>query len=192
MKRICVYCASSRRCDPMYRKAAERLGRLLARDGLEVIYGGARLGLMGALADGVLAEGGSIIGVLPRFMQGREFEHPGLTELRLVNDMHERKRVMLEGSDAFIALPGGCGTFEELFEAITWKRLGLHTAPILLVNVEGYFDPCVLLLQRCIQQRFMDARHDRMWTLVASVEEVLDALAAAPRWADNALDFASP
>src|SRR5213080_950521 len=136
--RVCVYCASSRKSDAAYYEAAASLGRSLAQRGIAIVYGGGAVGSMGALADAALAEGGKVIGVLPRFMYDLEWGHPRLTELRLVGDLHERKRLMIEEVDAIVALPGGSGTLEELMEAITWKRLGLHGHPIVLVNVRSF------------------------------------------------------
>jgi uncharacterized protein (TIGR00730 family) len=147
---VCVYCASSNRSPEIYLDAAARLGRILAENGITIVYGGSSLGSMGRLAAAALEAGGKVIGVLPRFMDDLEWGHRALSELRIVEDMHERKRVMLELSGAAIALPGGCGTLEELFEAITWKRLGLYFGPVVLVNVGGFFDPCIELLNRCV------------------------------------------
>ncbi len=147
---------------------------------------------MGALADAALAAGGRIVGVLPKFMDDVEWGHKSLTELRLVDDMHHRKRVMLEESDAVVALPGGSGTFEELLEAITWKRLGLYVNPIVIVNVRGFYDPLRELLERAIAERFMDERHRQMWTFVDRPQDVLEAIRAAPEWSAEARDFARP
>jgi uncharacterized protein (TIGR00730 family) len=192
LERVCVYAASSHRAPPVYLDAAERLGRLLAREGVEIVYGGGAAGLMGALADGALAESGRVVGILPEFMGVLEWGHERLTELRLVGDMHARKRAMIAEVDGVVALPGGCGTLEELFEAITWKRLGLHTRPIVLVNVEGFFDPCVALLERAISDHFMDDRHRDMWSVVASPEAVLPAIRSAPAWSEAHSAFAVP
>ena len=139
LRRVCVYCASSRKCDPDYFEAARTLGRKLARRGLEVVYGGGRVGLMGALSEGALEEGGKVIGVIPGFMMEREWGHTGLTELHVVEDMHVRKSLMMQKSEAFVALPGGSGTFEELFEVLTWKRLGFVTGPVILANLKGIY-----------------------------------------------------
>jgi len=147
--------------------------------------------MMGAVANGALSVGGTVIGILPHFMNDLEWGHQGLTELRLVDDMHERKRLMAESADAIIALPGGCGTFEELFEAITWKRLGLYFNPIILVNIRGFFDPCIELLTRCINERFMDERHGLMWTVVERPEQVVQAIQKAPEWDASARSFAA-
>ena len=190
MKRICVYCASSEQVAEQYLDAAHELGRILAGAGVTVVYGGGRLGLMGRLAEGSLAAEGKIIGVIPRFMQQLEWGHGGLTELHLVEDMRERKHRMLLDSDAVIALPGGCGTLEELLEAITLKRLGLYFNPIIIVNVAGFFDPLIAMLERCVCDGFMGPEHSRMWQLVASPGEAIAAIKSSRPWPENARDFA--
>lgn len=187
---VCVYCASSRSAHPEYRAAASRLGGTLAAHGITVVYGGGGKGSMGALADGALSKGGRVIGILPRFMADLEWGHPGLTELRLVEDMRTRKHLMLTGARAAIALPGGCGTLEELFEAITLKRLGLFLGPIVLVNTRGFFQPLLELLSHTIAERFMDARHAQMWQVVAEPEEVPGVLERAPVWTAESRSFA--
>jgi uncharacterized protein (TIGR00730 family) len=188
---VCVYCASSRSSHADYRDAARRLGRVLAQGGVTVVYGGGAVGSMGALADGVLAAGGRIIGVLPQFMAELEWGHPGLTELQLVEDLRTRKHAMLTMSQAAIALPGGSGTLEELLEAITLKRLGLYLNPIVLINTRGFFTPLVQLLQHAVDEHFMDPRHLQMWQLVDTPEEVLAALERAPPWTPDARAFAA-
>jgi uncharacterized protein (TIGR00730 family) len=175
----------------VYLEAAARLGRILAERGITIVYGGSSLGSMGQLAGAALEAGGKVIGVLPRFMDELEWGNRSLTELRIVEDMHERKRVMLELSDAAIALPGGCGTLEELFEAITWKRLGLFFGPVVLVNVNGFFDPCIELLNRCVDERFMDEKHRAMWSVAADPGAVMEMLHAAPEWSKDARGFAA-
>ena len=188
---VCVYCASSQTSHPEYREAAFRLGVVLAEQELEVVYGGGARGSMGALADGALSKGGRVVGILPKFMADLEWGHPRLTELELVEDMRVRKHVMLTRSQGAIALPGGCGTLEELLEAITLKRLGLYLNPILLVNTRGFFDPLLELLGRAIEERFMDERHARMWEVVARPEEVPEALDRAAKWGADARTFAA-
>jgi uncharacterized protein (TIGR00730 family) len=191
VKRISVYCASSRQCAVEYHAAARRLGEVLTGAGLTIVYGGGAVGSMGALADGALAVGGRVVGVLPRFMQALEWEHKGLSELQLVDDMRSRKQRMLEGSAGVVALPGGCGTLEELLEVLTLKRLGLYTHPIVLVNTRRFFDPLQQLLASAIAERFMDERHGAMWQVVAEPEEVPAALEAAPDWSSAAQSFAA-
>jgi uncharacterized protein (TIGR00730 family) len=191
MATVCVYCASSRICAPEYHDAARRLGIVLAERGFGIVFGGGAVGSMGALADGALSRKGRIVGVLPRFMQELEWGHPGLSELRLVEDMRTRKHLMLSESEAVIALPGGCGTMEELLEAVTLKRLGLYLNPIVLVNTRRFFDPLIALLSSAISEGFMDERHRAMWQVVDEPEEVPQALATAPRWAASAQKFAA-
>lgn len=188
---VCVYCASSRTAHPEYRAAAFRLGEVLAGQGITVIYGGGGQGSMGALADGALSKRGRVVGVLPRFMDDLEWGHRGLSELKLVEDMRTRKHLMLTGAQAAIALPGGCGTLEELLEAITLKRLGLYVGPIVLVNTRGFFRPLLDLLSRAVDEHFMDARHALMWQVVAEPEEVPAALERAPTWAAEFRNFAA-
>jgi uncharacterized protein (TIGR00730 family) len=188
--RICVYCASSNQADPRYREAAFHLGELLAGDGHSIVYGGGSAGSMGAVADGALSKGGQVIGILPRFMADLEWGHPGLTQLDLVDDMRERKHRLLADSDAVVALPGGCGTLEELFEAITLKRLGLYFNPIVLLDTLGYWQPLDAFLHQVIEQRFMNPEHLKMWSRVAEPEDVLPAIRNAPKWDTDARDRA--
>ena len=188
---VCVYCASSGSADPEYREAAFRLGEALAGRGITVIYGGGGKGSMGALADGALSKGGRVIGILPRFMADLEWGHARLSELKLVEDMRTRKHLMLAGAQAAVALPGGCGTLEELMEAITLKRLGLFLGPIVLVNTRGYFQPLLEMLGRAVEEHFMDARHALMWQVVARPEEVPDAVEHAPVWTAEYRNFAA-
>lgn len=188
--RICVYCASSQQADPVYREAARRLGAQLAQARCTVVYGGGSVGSMGALADGALQAGGSVIGVMPRFMADLEWGHAGLTELELVEDMRERKHRLLTGSDAVVALPGGCGTLEELMEAITLKRLGLYFKPIVLVNTRHFYTALDALLQQMIAERFMNPEHAAMWQLVDDVDAVLPTIRDTPDWDAQARRYA--
>ena len=187
---VLVYCASSRACDQAYHDVAHRLGELLARAGCTVVYGGGRAGSMGSLADGALAAGGHIVGVIPRFMVDLEWGHDDLTELHIVEDMRTRKHEMLTRATAVVALPGGTGTLEELFEAITLKRLGLYLGPIVIVNTRGYYAPLLAQLDAAIGGRFMDARHASMWTVVDGPEDVLGAIDSAASWGADSRDFA--
>ena len=182
LNRICVYCASSTQSDPEYRDAARETGRLLAREGCEIIYGGGSLGSMGALADGALEEGGRVIGVLPEFMQELEWGHSKVSELKIVASLHERKLEMIEKADGIIALPGGSGTFEELLEALTWKRLALYTNPIALLNTRSYYDAFQRMMEQAADERFMNQQHLQMWTLVDRPQELIPALKDAPEW----------
>jgi hypothetical protein len=188
--RVCVYCGSSCQCDPIYLDAAERLGRELARNSVTVVYGGGAVGLMGRLADGALAEGGKVIGVIPDFMNALEWGHPGITELRVVRDMHKRKHLMIQNANAVVALPGGSGTLEELLEAISLKRLSLYLGPIVILNTRSYFDSLLLALQKCVTERFMDPRHPSMWSVVSEPVEVLPAIRSTPPWDSGNLSFA--
>ena len=187
---VCVYCASSFACDPHFREVAKHLGGLLAGAGWSVVYGGGRSGSMGALAEGALAAGGKVIGVIPRFMVDLEWGNNDLSELHVVEDMRTRKHEMLTRANAVIALPGGTGTFEELFEAMTLKRLGLFLGPIVLVNTRGYYDPLLAQMAAAIDGRFMDERHAGLWTVVLDPEAALKTLEAAPEWTAASRDFA--
>lgn len=188
---VCVYCASSRSAHPEFRAAARRLGETLAEQGYGIVYGGGAVGSMGALADGALSRGGTVVGVLPRFMAELEWGHTGITEIELVEDMRTRKHRMLMRSAAAVALPGGSGTLEELLEAISLKRLGLYLHPIVIVNTRAFFDPLIELLGHAVQERFMDARHLQMWRIVERAEQVPEAIESAPPWSAGARHFAA-
>ncbi len=190
MRRVCVFCGSSPGASPRYLAAANALGVLLAQRGLGLVYGGASIGLMGKLADAVLAEGGEVIGVIPRAMVSKEVAHAGLLDLRVVDSMHERKALMADLSDAFIALPGGIGTLEELLEILTWSQLGIHAKPCGVLNVRGYFDGLLGLLDHVVAERFMRSEHRAMLLAEPTPEALLDALEAyaAPvqeKWLDR-------
>jgi hypothetical protein len=191
MQTICVYCASSTQVKPVYFEVTARLSRIFALANLSVVYGGGSKGLMGQLANSTLEAGGKITGVIPRFMCDVEWNHNGLTELILVDTMHERKEKMAVMADAIVALPGGCGTLEELLEVITWKRLGIFTKPIVIVNVEGYFDDLVSMLNRAVDEHFMRIEHHKMWEVVQTPEEVLDAIQNSVNWDSTARSFAA-
>ena len=191
IRKVCVYCASSEKSDAVYLEAARRVGGILAENSIVTVYGGGAIGSMGRLAEGVLANGGKIVGVIPRFMQELEWDHKGLSELQVVENMRERKHLMLTDSDAAIALPGGSGTLEELLEAISLKRLGIYLKPIVMVNVRGFFDPLLTLLGRCIEERFMDERHAAMWQVADRPEGVLEAIYSSAIWTHDARRFAT-
>ena len=174
MKRICVYCGSNPGANSAFGNAARRLGNLLARRDLCLVYGGASVGVMGAVADGVLEKGGQAIGVLPHFFASKEIAHDGLDELIIVNSMHERKSRMAELSDGFIALPGGWGTFEEIFEMLTWAQLGHHEKPCGLLNVESYYDELYRFLDKAIEQQFVKAAYRPMIMMDESPFGLLD------------------
>lgn len=176
MKKICVYCASSSKVNSDYVETARKLGKILAENNLELIYGGGSVGLMGVLADSVLQNGGRVTGVIPRFMVEVEWQHNGVTELILTETMHERKEKMAELADAVVALPGGCGTLEELLEIITWKQLGIHSLPIVIVNVNGYYNHLLTQFQQAADELFMRPEHLAMWSVVNNADEVLEAI----------------
>ena len=191
INRVCVYCASSNSSHPEYREVARRLGRELALNNVTVVYGGGGTGSMGALAEGAIAEGGRVIGVIPQFMYDLEWAHQALSELILVKDMHERKHLMIQEVDAVVALPGACGTWEELFEAMSFKRLGLFGGAIVLVNTRDYFRPCLEWLDSSISEHFMDERHRAMWSVVDEPEQVLDAIEKSAPWPSENRRFAT-
>lgn len=191
MQTVCVYCASSSQVKPSYFEATARLARIFANAQLSIIYGGGSKGLMGQLADTTLEVGGKITGIIPRFMCEVEWHHANLTELILVETMHERKEKMALMADAVVALPGGCGTMEELLEVITWKQLGIFTKPIVIVNMEGYFDALIAMLNRAVDENFMRHQHKQMWTVVETPEEVLSAIHNSALWNENARIFAA-
>ena len=155
MEAICIYCGSSPGLNPEFREAAINLGRQLARDGITLVYGGGNVGLMGAVADGAICDGGKVIGVIPQSLADKELAHPGLAELHVVKSMHERKKLMADLSDAFVALPGGIGTLEEILEVLTWLQLGFHQKPCAFLNLEGFFDSLLQFLQSSVDQRFL-------------------------------------
>ena len=190
--RICVYCASSNACDAVYHDVAYRLGTEIGKAGHTLVYGGSSVGSMGKAADGALDAGGQVIGILPRFMADLEWGYPGLTELQLVEDMRERKHRLLADSDAVIAMPGGCGTLEELLEAITLKRLGLYFSPILLLNTQGFYTPFQKFMESVVDARFMNREHLDMWGMIDTPEEALAAIAATPRWREDARALCAP
>jgi uncharacterized protein (TIGR00730 family) len=191
VKMVTVYASSSSALKPVFYDAARRLGELLADANKSIIFGAGGRGLMGALADGALGRNGKVFGVVPEFLEDLELTHRGLTGLKVVGDLHVRKQLMLEDSDAVVALPGGCGTYEELFEALTMKRLGRWTGPIVLVNTRGFYDGLLEFLHHSIDEHFMGSRHLDMWSVVDEPEEVIEAMENAYRWDSDALQFAN-
>jgi uncharacterized protein (TIGR00730 family) len=175
---ICVFCGSSSGVAPAYAEHARRVGDLLARRGVTLVYGGGRVGLMGILADAVLGAGGEVIGVIPQGLATKEVAHEGLTELHVVTGMHERKALMATKSSAFLTLPGGIGTFEEFFEILSWEALGIHCKPIGVLNVDGYFDPLITLLDHGIAQRFIRPENLRALLVSDSPASLIDDLVA--------------
>ena len=179
MTRLCVFAGSAFGGRPEYRRAAEHLGRVMAARRIELVYGGAHIGLMGVLADAVLAGGGCAIGVIPEALVAREVAHTRLDELRIVSSMHERKATMADLSDAFLALPGGWGTFDELFEILTWAQLGLHRKPVGILNIHGYFDPLLSLIAHSIDEGFVRQGSAELLRTAGAVEPLLDAINTA-------------
>jgi uncharacterized protein (TIGR00730 family) len=176
---VCVFCGSSGRVHARYRAAAARLGALMAENGIRLVFGGGHIGLMGVIADAVLAAGGEAVGVIPEFLVSRELAHTRLTELRVVPSMHARKQAMFELADGFAALPGGVGTLEETLEVMTWRDLGLHDKPVVLVDVGGYWRPLLDLFDHLAAERF-SRRHEQLFTVVDGPDAALEAFARAP------------
>lgn len=191
IKDVCVYCASSTKIPSVYFDAAERLGQLLAKQGINLINGAGRQGLMGRMSDATLACGGTVTGVIPHFMVEQGWHHHGLTRLIETETMHERKQLMAELSDGVIALPGGCGTMEELLEIITWKQLGLYLNPIIILNTDGFYDPLLTLLKQAIGQNFMRREHENIWQVASTPEEAVNLLYVTPVWNKEIRKFAA-
>lgn len=191
IKNVCVYSASSTKIAPKYFEAATELGRILAERHINLINGAGSIGLMAATSNAALANGGTVTGVIPRFMVEQGWHHTGLTRLVETEDMHERKQLMAEMSDGIIALPGGCGTMEELMEIITWKQLGLYLKPIVILNVDGFYDPLLEMLRRAIDEHFMRPEHGAIWQVAASPHEAIDLLYTTPWWDKNVRKFAA-
>jgi hypothetical protein len=192
LRAVCVFCGSQTGARPAYVAAARELGALLARRGIAVVYGGGHVGMMGALADSALAAGGRVIGVIPQHLMRPEVAHQGLTELLVVDSMHTRKRTMAGRADAFVVLPGGYGTFEEMFEMVTWRQLRLQAKPVGLVNTDGYFDHLLAFLRHAVQQQFIRPQHAELLCVEPDAAALLDRLArqaqAAPPAAAGDLD----
>jgi uncharacterized protein (TIGR00730 family) len=191
MQRVCVFCGSSPGARPAYAEATAEVARLLAGEGIGVVYGGGHVGLMGVLADTLMAEGGEAIGVMPQALVDREIGHTGISELRVVGSMHQRKALMADLSDAFIALPGGAGTLEELFEVYTWSQLGLHDKPCGLLDVEDYFSGLVGFLDHAVDERFLREEHRAMLIVEREPRALIERLAefepraVTPKWIDR-------
>lgn len=190
---ICVFCGASPGASPVYAEAATALGRYIAEQGITLVYGGGAVGLMGIVADAAMAAGGEVIGIIPDSLQRSEIGHAGLTRLEVVDGMHARKARMAELSDAFIALPGGLGTLEELFEVWTWGQLGYHAKPLGLLDVDGFYDRLSDFLDHLVSERFVQEQHRRMLQTADSPAELIAALrqwspSAAPKWVDRKPD----
>lgn len=188
---VTVYASSSNALHEDYYRDARIVGEVLGAEGIDVRYGGGGVGLMRAMADAALANGGHVHGVIPDFLNTVEHGHKSLPKLDIVTTMAERKQRMLEGSDAAVALPGGSGTLEELFEVLTLKRLGQFLGPVVLVNTRGYYERMAAMLQHCIDERFMSGAHLKMWSMIDDPATLLDAFRAAPAWDSEARSFAS-
>jgi len=188
---VCVYSASSTKIDQTYFNAATVLGKLLAKKEIRLINGAGSIGLMRAVADASLQAGGKVTGVIPRFMVEQDWHHKGLTKLGEVDSMHERKQLMADLSDGIIALPGGCGTLEELLEIITWKQLGLYFNPIVILNVNNFFDPLLAQLNDAVEQNFMRPQHAAIWSVAHTPEEAVDLLFTTPKWDKEMRKFAA-
>ncbi len=190
MQSLCVFCGANFGTRPEYRQAAQAVGRMLAAQKIRLVYGAGNVGLMGVLADSCLAAGGEVIGVIPDSLVRHEVAHLGLTDLRIVHTMHERKAMMADLSDAFIALPGGIGTFEELFEVWTWAQLGLHQKPVGLLNVAAYFDPLIAMVHHGMQEGFLKQKHLDTLIVDQDPEQLLESLRAfqpsfTPKWIER-------
>lgn len=181
MKSLCVYCGSSPGHRPEYSAAATLLGRTMAERGIALVYGGGKVGLMGTIADAVLAHGGTAIGVIPQALLDKEVGHTGLTELHVVGSMHERKQMMADRADAFVAMPGGVGTYEELFETFTWLQLGYHAKPVGLLNVAGFYDGLLAFMQHTVNEGFLKQIHADLLRVADSPAAVLEVLASTPQ-----------
>ena len=188
---VCVYSASSTKIDEVYFNAARQLGQLLAKRRIRLINGAGSIGLMRSVADAVLENGGEVTGVIPKFMVEQGWHHTGLSKLVEVESMHERKQLMADLSDAVIALPGGCGTLEELLEIITWKQLGLYLNPIVILNTNGFFDPLLDMLTRAIDENFMRRQHGEIWHVATTPEEAVELIYTFPVWDASIRKFAA-
>lgn len=191
INRICVYCASSNKVADVYGNTAYELGALLAREGIAVVTGAGGIGLMRKVEDGALDNGGKAIGVIPEFMVEQKWHHTGLTELYITENMHQRKQLMADLSDAVIALPGGCGTIEELSEIITWKQLGLYLNPIVILNTNGYYDHYIAQLRKAVEEHFMGEIHSRIWNVAATPAEAIEIIKNTPKWDPSVRKYAA-
>ncbi|MFT6053727.1 MAG: hypothetical protein ACJAS3_001696 [Roseivirga sp.] len=190
IKKVCIYCASSADIDQKYFDATEKLAKALVKSNVTVVYGGGAKGLMGKLADTVIAEKGRIVGIMPHFMREVEFHHKDVNEFIFTADMHERKKQFMVGVDALITLPGGCGTIEELMEAITLKRLGIFVKPIVILNLDGYYNPLLEMLNNSIEENFMKPIHKNIWTVFDDPEKVIEVILNSEPWSKDAIKYA--
>ncbi len=181
-KTICVYCASSTKINQRYYDAAAEVGELIVRSGCRLVNGAGNMGLMRTCADAVLNNGGEAVGVIPQFMIDLDWHYADMTDLIVTHDMHDRKKKLAEMSDACIALPGGCGTLEELMEIITWKQLGLYTKPVVILNIDGYYDSLLAMLQKAADEHFMRPEHLQLWTVATTPQEAVEQALTTPEW----------
>ena len=191
IKRVCVYCASSSKVAEEYKRQAYNLGRIFADEGVEVNFGSGSVGLMGELARGVLSRNGRLTGIIPQFMVDEGWGNDAVPCQIVTKDMHERKQKMVDGVDAAVALPGGCGTMEELLEVITWKQLGLFKKPVVIVNVNEFYNPFLRMMDHIVSENFMRKEHKKIWTVVSDASEVLGAIMKSDDWADDARKYAA-
>ena len=190
-KTVCVYCASSSKSDKVYIDAAYTLGKLFAENGIRCVFGAGKTGLMGALARGVMDNQGEIIGVIPEFMIAEGWGNEDLTQLKITPTIHSRKETMAQLSDATIAMPGGCGTLEELMEIITWKQLGLFTGSVIILNINNYYTPLIEMLERAVEENFMREEHRAIWQVVTTPQEATEALMENAEWIKDARKIAA-
>jgi uncharacterized protein (TIGR00730 family) len=188
--RVSVFCASSNKVDNIYFEAARKLGLVLVEHGIAANYGGGAVGLMGMLADTMINAGGSVRGIIPQFMVDQGWHHPILKDMLVVKDMHERKKKLSENIDAFIALPGGMGTLEELLEMMTHKQLGQVLAPIIIININHFFDPFLDMLDKMVEEQFMREIHQDIWQVIGNPEDVVRSIEHSPTWDGSAIKYA--
>ncbi|MDX9694406.1 MAG: TIGR00730 family Rossman fold protein [Bacteroidales bacterium] len=191
ISKVCVFCASSHKVDKKYFDVAENIARVLVENNITTVYGGGAVGLMGKLADTVIELNGKIIGIIPEFMMDVEWGHKSITDLVIVNDMHERKKKLIENIDAIIILPGGSGTLEETMEVITLKRLGKFTKPIIFLNTDGFYNQLFGFFDKMIDEKFMREEHRNMWSSVNHPKDIIEAIKTAPEWDESAIQIAA-
>lgn len=189
---VTVFCASSNRCDRFYLDEAQKLGEMLAKSGRTILYGGGKVGLMGKLAEGSLKFNGKIIGIITEQLKNLELGNEEINELRIVSSMHEREAGLIMNADCIIALPGGCGTIEELMQAITWKRLGLINTPVIIVNLRNFYDHLIKMLELTVKEKFMKEEYLEHWSVVSSIEECMDLIENFKRTNQNTIDLRNP
>lgn len=180
IKNICVYCGSANRVDQTYKDAATAMGKAIVSSGRGIVYGGGRVGMMGLVADAGIDNGGSVIGIIPEYLVHKELQHEKLTEMHVVDNMHTRKRMMVERADAFVILPGGYGTLDEAFEIMTWKQLGLHEKPVVFWNVNGYWDSLFAMMDKIAEEQFAGAESKNLYQVITDIDDLGAALAKQP------------